>query len=104
MQPNGIGEQELVKICIGELCKKAGLAGCDNLLQRDLHFLCDYIESETGVVISLSTIKRLQNGQFSRIPQIATLDAIARSAGYQNWQSFKSGRGNQTAPPPPPPP
>jgi len=97
MQANGIGEQELVKICISELCKKAGLAGCDNLPQRDLHFLCDYIESETGVVISLSTIKRLQNGQFSRIPQIATLDAIAKSAGYQNWQSFKSGKGNQTA-------
>lgn len=97
MQPNSIGEQELVKICIGELCKKAGLAGYGNLLQRDLRFLCDYIESESGVIISLSTIKRLQNGQFSRVPQIATLDAIAKSAGYQNWQSFKSGRGNQTA-------
>jgi hypothetical protein len=34
-------------------------------------------------------MRRLLNGQFSRIPQIATLDAIAMFLGYQNWQTFK---------------
>lgn len=50
--------------------------------------LCDTIESNTGVLISLSTIKRLLNGQFARIPQIATLNAIALSAGYKDWRDF----------------
>ncbi|HTI92333.1 MAG TPA: hypothetical protein VL727_17180, partial [Puia sp.] len=51
--------------------------------------LCDTIESKTGVMISLSTIKRLLNGQFARIPQTATLNAIALSAGYTSWRDFK---------------
>jgi hypothetical protein len=89
MQTNKITEHELVKMCMAELCQKEGFADCDNLVQREQQFLCDRIEAETGVMISLSTIKRLLNGQFSRIPQIATLDAIAISAGYKNWQNFR---------------
>jgi hypothetical protein len=82
-------EHRLVNICMTELCKKTGFSDLNNLVQRDLVFLCDRIESQTGVIISLSTIKRLMNGQFSRLPQIATLNAIAATAGYQNWQQFK---------------
>ena len=83
-------ERELVTICMTELCKKAGFPDTDRLVQRDLQFLCDSIESQTGVLISLSTIRRLLNGGFSRLPQIATLDAIAKFSGYPNWQGFKN--------------
>ena len=83
------GEHALVNICMAELCKKVGFADSKKLVQRDLVYLCDRIESQTGVIISLSTIKRLLNGQFSHIPQIATLDAIAVTAGYQNWPDLK---------------
>jgi hypothetical protein len=62
------------------------------MVQRDLLFLCDRIESKTGVVISLSTIKRLLNGQFSRLPQIATLDALAQTLGYAHWQEYKAAQ------------
>ena len=105
------GEHVLVNICMTELCKNAGFTGSTNLVQRDLVFLCDRVESQTGVIISLSTIKRLLNGQFSRLPQIATLDAIAITAGYQNWQQFKisknleanqNGKANKQKSPPPP--
>lgn len=75
---------------MAELCRKAGFASSQNIVQRDLEFLCDSIESKTGVLISLSTIKRLLNGQFSRLPQIATLNAITSFIGYANWQEFKS--------------
>ena len=54
--------------------------------------LCDTIESNTGVMISLSTIKRLLNGQFARIPQVATLNAIAVSAGYKDWRDFTQAK------------
>jgi len=90
-------DQLLVSICMNELCKKAGLANSTNLVQRDLVFLSERIESETGVPISLSTIKRLMNGQFSRLPQIATLDAIAAAAGYQTWQHFKTSKNGEVS-------
>ncbi|HVU84409.1 MAG TPA: hypothetical protein VHC50_06190, partial [Puia sp.] len=92
MHSNGHTGQELVKICMSELCTRAGLPDPDQLVQRDMVALCDTIETNTGVLISLSTIKRLLNGQFSRLPQVATLDAIALSAGYQNWRDFTQAR------------
>jgi hypothetical protein len=89
-------EREWVKICMAELCRKAGFADCHNLVQRDLEFVSESIEAKTGVLISLSTIKRLLNGQFSRQPQIATLNAISLFLGYQNWQDFKQHKNRET--------
>jgi hypothetical protein len=91
-QANQTSEHQFVHVCMAELCNNAGFPKTNDLVQRDLAFLCDQIESKTGVLISLSTIKRLLKGQFSRLPQIATLDAIAVTAGYQNWQHFKTSK------------
>jgi hypothetical protein len=90
-------ERDWVKICMAELCRKAGFADCHNLVQRDLEFVSESIEAKTGVLISLSTIKRLLNGQFSRQPQVATLNAISVFLGYQNWQDFKQDKSRETA-------
>jgi len=85
-------EHELVKICLSELCTRAGFRGPGDLIQRDMIALCDTIESASGVMISLSTIKRLLNGQFARIPQVATLNAIALAAGYKDWRDFMQAK------------
>jgi hypothetical protein len=98
MPSNSLSDHEWVKICMAELCKQAGFPAAEKLVQRDLNFLSEWIESRTGVLISLSTIKRLLNGQFSRLPQIATLDALARSVGYENWQRFKGDNSGKTMP------
>ena len=97
MQANPYNEQELVKMCMSELCTRAGLPDPGHLVQRDMVSLCDIIESNTGVLISLSTVKRLLNGQFSRLPQTATLDAIATSAGYPNWRDFTRTKTSASA-------
>jgi hypothetical protein len=89
MQTKLLSDKELVKICMEELSQKAGFDDIENLVQRDFEFLSNAIESKTSVLISLSTIKRLFNGQFSRLPQVATLDAISIFIGYNNWQDFK---------------
>ena len=89
MQANSEGDHQLVKICMAAICRNEGFTDPDQMVQRDLQFLCDRIHEKTGVLLSLSTVKRLLNGQFSRLPQIATLDAIAVTAGYKNWQSLK---------------
>ena len=83
---------ELVRSCMTELCAREGFSDPGTLVQRDLMVLCDAVESKTGVLISLSTMKRLLNGQFSRLPQAATLDAIAVTAGYRNWRDFSVGK------------
>jgi hypothetical protein len=84
------GERELVGICMAAICRKAGTTDPGNMTQRDLKFLSEQIEARTGVLISMSTIRRLLNGQFSRIPQVATLDAIARFLDHANWQDFRT--------------
>jgi hypothetical protein len=97
MQSKLTKEQELVKQAMEELCRKAGFTTKSNLTQRDLEFLCESIESKTGVLISLSTIRRLMQGQFSRQPQVATLNAIANFSGYQNWQDYRLKRTGEPA-------
>ena len=77
------------------LCKKEGFENLETLVQRDFEFLSDRIEAKTGVVISLSTMKRLSNGQFSRLPQVATLNAICQYIGYESWQEFKKDKETQ---------
>src|SRR5688572_1604474 len=89
VRANTIDERELVEKCMNELCRKLNFAGTQNLLQRDVEFLCDNIESKTGIQISLSTMKRLLNGQSSKLPQVATLNAITTFLDYQHWQDFK---------------
>jgi hypothetical protein len=89
-------EQELVKLCMAQICKRLGYDADQRLTQRDLEFICDNIEEKTNVLISLSTMKRLINGQFSRLPQVATLNAISHYLGYESWQDFKQQQKQET--------
>ncbi len=60
------------------------------LRQRDFNFLSDEIESKTGVLISLSTLKRIWREQRSDyLPHPATLDALAALIDQGNWQRYK---------------
>jgi len=97
MQVREITEHEWVQRCMSELCRKAGFNDCSNLVQRELEFICDSIETKTGVLISLSTMKRLFKGQFSRQPQVATLDAISLFLGYEHWQDFKLKKSGEVS-------
>jgi hypothetical protein len=101
MQAKQLSDHELVKICMAMLCEKAGFPDTSALVQRDLQTLTDAIETQTGVLISLSTIKRLLNGQFSRLPQIATLNALAQYLDYPNWQAFRIAQRPAAAKPAP---
>ena len=101
MQAKPVSDHALVAICMEEVCRRAGFLEQASLIQRDLQFLSDSIASKTGVLISLSTIKRLLNGQFARLPQVATLDALARFLDFSDWQHFKRSAVTQTADPAP---
>lgn len=84
-----MSDKELIKICLREISRKSGLPDVDSLRQRDFEHLSAEIEQQTGILISVSTIKRLINGQFNRLPQVATLNAISACLGYDSWQDFR---------------
>ena len=84
-----MSDKELIKICLREISQQSGYADPGSLRQRDLEHLSAEIEKRTGILISISTLKRLLNGQFNRLPQTATLNAITTYLGYESWQDFK---------------
>lgn len=83
-------EQELVQKCLFEIFKKNGYENTDTLTQRHYDHISRQIEAQTSVLISVSTLKRLMHGAFSRLPQIATLNAISSYLGFAGWQEYKS--------------
>ncbi|MCG8700344.1 MAG: hypothetical protein MI922_19980 [Bacteroidales bacterium] len=59
--------------------------------QRDFEALSDRIYEKTGVQLSLSTLKRLWQGNYRQLPQPGTLNALAQFVEYRDWQEFKAG-------------
>lgn len=85
----GVSEQDLVKECLIEIFRLNGYENVSRLTQRDYEHISHEIETKTTTLISVSTLKRLLNGAFSRIPQTATLNAISNYLGYKSWQEYK---------------
>lgn len=87
---NQLSDKELVKVCLEEVRSCMGNSSQASLTQRDYEYLCEVIQQQTGILISLSTMKRLFAGRFERLPQVATLNALTVYAGYEGWQDFKT--------------
>src|SRR5689334_6552675 len=87
-----MNERDLVKDVILEVFKKSGYSNAAQMTQRDFEYISSEIEKKSGIVISGITIKRLALGDFSRLPQVATLNAIANYFDYKSWQDLKSSR------------
>ena len=77
------------------IAQKNGYGALHSLAQRDLEILSQEIASKTGTLISISTLKRLFKGDFSRIPQVATLNAISMYLGYKHWQDYRASTNIQ---------
>ena len=77
-----ITDRQLIETGMQELAARHGFPDLGALRQRDFEYLCARIEESSGTLISLSTLKRLLNGQYNRLPQVATLNAIAVNLGY----------------------
>ncbi len=67
-----------------------GYINTSKLSQAEFEHVCYLIEEKTKILISLSTIKRIFNGEFQRLPQVSTLNALAIFIGYSGWQDFKT--------------
>ncbi|HEX6892157.1 MAG TPA: hypothetical protein VF141_15730 [Chryseolinea sp.] len=82
-------EHDLVRECLTEIFKLNGYDDVSKLTQRDYEHISSTIEAKTTILISVSTLKRLLHGEFTRIPQTATLNAISTYLGHKSWQDFK---------------
>lgn len=82
-------EQSYIALCRQQIEKKYAFGNGNGYTQRDLELLAQNIEEKTGIIISLSTLKRLWKGDFKNSPQIATLNSLAAVLNYKDWQEFK---------------
>ncbi len=57
---------------------------------KDLDFLSYFIEEKTGCRLSISTLKRIWSNNHKRLPHLATLDALSKTAFEKDWQTLKS--------------
>ncbi|HYI79225.1 MAG TPA: hypothetical protein VEW65_16505 [Chryseolinea sp.] len=67
------------------------------MTQRNFEHISSEIERKSGISISGTTIRRLSRGEFNRLPQIATLNAIANYFDCKTWQEYKSSLKSMNA-------
>jgi hypothetical protein len=89
-------EQQFINLCKKQIEQKFSFGNGSGYTQRDLEFLCSHIEQKTGVIISLSTMKRLWKDSYKQSPQLATLNALAILLDYKDWQDFKLANQKKT--------
>ena len=82
-------DQNLVIKSIEQIFILNGYRHLDGITHRDYNIVADKIYEKTDVVISVSTLKRLSKGQFSKAPQVSTLNALAIYLGFNHWQDYK---------------
>lgn len=81
-------EHQHIAHCLSLIGEKYQLGETDSWKQRDMEFVIEKIHASSGVLISLSTVKRLLK-QGYQIPQPTTLNALVSILGFSDWQAFK---------------
>jgi len=83
-------ESEYIALCKRLIEEKFQLQNVEGTLrQRDLEYLADSIEENSGIKLSLSTLKRLWKKDYDQTPHPSTLQALVSVLGYKDWQDFK---------------
>lgn len=92
-----MNEQSMVRVSLQRIFSMNGYDDPERMTQRNFEHISSEIERKSGISISGTTIKRLSKGAFNRLPQIATLNAIANYFDCNTWQEYKSSlKGGST--------
>lgn len=90
-------EQEYIALCKQQIEEKLQFGnGQGEVRQRDLEYLADTIEERSGILLSLSTLKRLWKKDYDKMPHPTTLQALVSVLGYKDWPEFKLRAGAST--------
>jgi len=87
---------DLLRRCCALIEQQLGWGGSHDWQQQDFEMLSDRIAAETGIVLSVSTLKRVWGKvKYGNLPSATTLNTLARFAGFAHWRDF---RQQQAAP------
>ncbi|QHV95914.1 hypothetical protein [Spirosoma endbachense] len=85
-----ISEEDTWIRCRRLVEQKVGWGDSEHWQNRDFEQLSELILAETGVSLSVSTLKRLWGRiRYDSVPTPTTLDTVARFVGYDSWRSFR---------------
>lgn len=90
-------EQRYIGLCKELIEKRLQWQPSHSWKQRDYLNLIQVLEDKTGILLSLSTIKRIWKPDFEGTPQPATLEAFAKFLDYRDWLDFKAQHPIPTA-------
>ncbi|WP_300604067.1 hypothetical protein [Niabella sp.] len=81
--------QPFLEKCRKLIEEKLGWGNAAEWQNQDFENLGDQIFESTGVVLSASTLKRIWGKvPYNSKPNLSTLDALARFAGFASWRTF----------------
>jgi hypothetical protein len=84
-------EKEFIDQCCEQIENKLGWGPGSQWQNQDFEALSARILAETKVSLSASTLKRVWGKvRHEGAPTLATLNALARFAGHENWHAFMS--------------
>ncbi|MGB5818804.1 MAG: hypothetical protein WBG90_04910 [Saonia sp.] len=94
-------DQDLLEHIKKQIAIASGLDQSSSWAQKDYDFLVFFIEEQSGVRLSLSTVKRIWRNEYHRLPHISTLDILSKLAYKKDWLSLKKqwleeGHGNRS--------
>ena len=93
-------EDQALSRCLRQIEAKVGWGSGEAWSTADFERLGECIAGETGVSLSVTTLKRVWGRvKYASAPTETTLNALAAFAGYENWRACKNA-----LPPPQPPP
>jgi hypothetical protein len=84
-----IKENRLFANCKEEIGQKFFGEKNSRFKHSDFVSLSEEIFEETKVSIGLSTLKRIWADDYSGVPNISTLDALAKYIGHENWNLYR---------------
>ncbi|MEL6669280.1 MAG: hypothetical protein AAFP08_09950 [Bacteroidota bacterium] len=84
-----MSKEDLLEICRLQIEDALSWGPVDEWTSADFELLSQQIHSQTGTLLSPTTLKRLWGRvRYRSSPSTATLDTLAKFLGYPHWQAF----------------
>lgn len=83
-------EDILLQKCKSLIQAKLGWEDSDAWTSHDFQMLSERIHNDTGVNLSVATLKRIWGKvKYESKPTVTTLNTLSQFLGYENWRAFK---------------
>lgn len=90
MEINNNKELQFLKKCLELIEEKLNRGSSTDWTGYDFEQLSAEVQTTTGVLLSVTTLKRLWGKlKYTNVPTSTTLNTLAKYAGYSDWREFK---------------